>query len=293
MNVIYRRINEQEVKDIKTASATFAQRFVAKRLELLPGGRGLSDLRGRFTDAADRADVDGRRRAAHRVRQRRQPDAGPHGGAAQGDRAAAGARVRARADHPAAVRGEPAARRGRGGGRRAARLVDRVAAAGRAPGRSCSADAVSHTGPARAGLHAGAGAAYRARVRPRACDPRFACVRQRDAQGGGRQRDGRRPAGEGPPRAGRRAGGAVDGAPRRRRPVRPQPAQPDRPSIRGSRSTASSRSRSTPRSAATRQPRTTALFKELQDALGAVPGVRTRVDGRTRDADRQRLVDRP
>jgi len=49
MNVIYRRINEQEVKEIKTSSSTFAQRFVAKRLELLPGGRGLSDLRSRFS----------------------------------------------------------------------------------------------------------------------------------------------------------------------------------------------------------------------------------------------------
>ena len=49
MNVIYRRINEQEVKEIKTSSSTFAQRFVTKRLELLPGARGLSDLRRRFS----------------------------------------------------------------------------------------------------------------------------------------------------------------------------------------------------------------------------------------------------
>jgi hypothetical protein len=49
MNVIYRQINEQEIKDIKTPSATFKQRFVSKRLELLPGGRGLSDLRAQFS----------------------------------------------------------------------------------------------------------------------------------------------------------------------------------------------------------------------------------------------------
>src|SRR3954465_9193613 len=49
MNVIYRRINEQEVKDIKSSSSTFAQRFVAKRLRLPPGARGLSDLRRRFS----------------------------------------------------------------------------------------------------------------------------------------------------------------------------------------------------------------------------------------------------
>ena len=49
MNVIYRQINEREIQDIKTPSATFKQRFVAKRLELLPGGRGLSDLRAEFS----------------------------------------------------------------------------------------------------------------------------------------------------------------------------------------------------------------------------------------------------
>src|SRR3954447_16031798 len=48
MNVIYRRINEQEVKDIKSSSATFAQRFVAKRLELLPGRPGLPNRRSEF-----------------------------------------------------------------------------------------------------------------------------------------------------------------------------------------------------------------------------------------------------
>jgi putative ABC transport system permease protein len=49
MNVIYRQINEREVQDIKTPSASFKQRFVSKRLDLLPGGRGLSDLRAQFS----------------------------------------------------------------------------------------------------------------------------------------------------------------------------------------------------------------------------------------------------
>jgi predicted permease len=49
MNVIYRQINEQEIKEIKTPSPAFAQRFVSKRLELLPGGRGLSRLRREFS----------------------------------------------------------------------------------------------------------------------------------------------------------------------------------------------------------------------------------------------------
>jgi putative ABC transport system permease protein len=49
MNVIYRQINEQEIEGITNTSASFRQRFVSKRLELLPGGRGLSDLRAQFS----------------------------------------------------------------------------------------------------------------------------------------------------------------------------------------------------------------------------------------------------
>ena len=49
MNVIYRQINEQEINDIRNPSASFRQRFVSKRLLLLPGGRGLSDLRQQFS----------------------------------------------------------------------------------------------------------------------------------------------------------------------------------------------------------------------------------------------------
>ena len=51
LNVIYRRINEQEVAAIANASESFRQRFVEKRLEVLPGGRGLSDLREQFSTA--------------------------------------------------------------------------------------------------------------------------------------------------------------------------------------------------------------------------------------------------
>ena len=49
MNVIYRQINEQEIKDIPNASETFRQRFVSKHLNVLPGRTGLSDLRREFS----------------------------------------------------------------------------------------------------------------------------------------------------------------------------------------------------------------------------------------------------
>lgn len=49
MDVIYRQINEAEIKDIPNASATFRQRFVEKRLVMLPGNRGVSDLRTQFS----------------------------------------------------------------------------------------------------------------------------------------------------------------------------------------------------------------------------------------------------
>jgi predicted permease len=49
MNVIYRQINEQEIKEITNASASFRQRFVSKHLDILPGSRGLSELRREFS----------------------------------------------------------------------------------------------------------------------------------------------------------------------------------------------------------------------------------------------------
>jgi predicted permease len=49
MNVMYRQINEQEIKDISSASESFRKRFVSKHLDLLPGHKGLSDLRREFS----------------------------------------------------------------------------------------------------------------------------------------------------------------------------------------------------------------------------------------------------
>jgi len=49
MNVIYRQINEQEIKDVPDVSESFRQRFIAKHLDVLPGHKGLSDLRRQFS----------------------------------------------------------------------------------------------------------------------------------------------------------------------------------------------------------------------------------------------------
>ena len=49
MNVLYRQINELELKEIPTASQSFRQRFLSKRLLVQPGQRGRSDLRTQFT----------------------------------------------------------------------------------------------------------------------------------------------------------------------------------------------------------------------------------------------------
>ncbi len=49
MNVIYRQINEQEIKDIPNASESFRKRFTSKHLDVLSGQRGLSDLRQEFS----------------------------------------------------------------------------------------------------------------------------------------------------------------------------------------------------------------------------------------------------
>jgi predicted permease len=49
MNVIYRQINEQELKDISTTSKTFRERFVSKHLFLRPGQKGRSDIRQQFS----------------------------------------------------------------------------------------------------------------------------------------------------------------------------------------------------------------------------------------------------
>ena len=49
MDVIYRQINEAEIAEIPNASASFRERFVSKKLQILPGHRGLSDLRNQFS----------------------------------------------------------------------------------------------------------------------------------------------------------------------------------------------------------------------------------------------------
>ena len=49
MNVIYRQINEQEIQAIPNPSPSFRQRFTTKHLDVLPGARGLSDLRTQFS----------------------------------------------------------------------------------------------------------------------------------------------------------------------------------------------------------------------------------------------------
>jgi predicted permease len=49
MNVIYRQINEQEIKDIPNASESFRKRFTSKHLDVLPGRKGVSDLRREFS----------------------------------------------------------------------------------------------------------------------------------------------------------------------------------------------------------------------------------------------------
>src|SRR5262249_60766316 len=49
MNVLYRQINEQELKEIANQSQTFRQRFTSKHLFLYPGQQGRSDLRKDFS----------------------------------------------------------------------------------------------------------------------------------------------------------------------------------------------------------------------------------------------------
>ena len=49
MNVLYRQINEEEIKTIPEASARFRDRFLTKHLFLRPGARGRSDLRDQFS----------------------------------------------------------------------------------------------------------------------------------------------------------------------------------------------------------------------------------------------------
>ncbi|HEX7485543.1 MAG TPA: ABC transporter permease, partial [Vicinamibacterales bacterium] len=49
MNVLFRQIREQEIKEIKTTSDRFRKRFVEARLLVDPGGRGFSQVRDQFS----------------------------------------------------------------------------------------------------------------------------------------------------------------------------------------------------------------------------------------------------
>jgi putative ABC transport system permease protein len=49
MNVVYRQINEQELREIASPSQSFRERFVSKHLFLRPGHKGPSDLRQQFS----------------------------------------------------------------------------------------------------------------------------------------------------------------------------------------------------------------------------------------------------
>jgi predicted permease len=51
LNVVYQQINQQEIAALANVSETFRTRFLEKHLEVLPGGRGLSDLRRQFSTA--------------------------------------------------------------------------------------------------------------------------------------------------------------------------------------------------------------------------------------------------
>ena len=113
--VIYKSQEEGERRTAKD------QRFVNKAspVHLLPAARGYSYTRNRLEKPLHRSDGGGRAGAADRLRQCREPDAGPRRGAAAGDRGAAGRRRESRtADRPTAD-GKRAAggdRRSRGAG---------------------------------------------------------------------------------------------------------------------------------------------------------------------------------
>ena len=49
LNVVYKPINEEEVKAIPNASETFRQRYVSKHLDVLTAGTGISDIRTQFS----------------------------------------------------------------------------------------------------------------------------------------------------------------------------------------------------------------------------------------------------
>jgi predicted permease len=49
LNVVYKQVNQRELAEMTDVSESFRTRFAAKHLEVLPGYRGLSDLRQQFS----------------------------------------------------------------------------------------------------------------------------------------------------------------------------------------------------------------------------------------------------
>ena len=142
MNVIYRQINEQELKDVAEPVAELPRALRQQAPVPAPGPEGALRSAPAVFDADPGADGHGRSRPADRVRERRQPAARARRRAPEGSGDSPRARREPRRDRAAAADRKPRAR-GRGRRRRAGvRVVDRRAAAEDAALRRRRADAV-------------------------------------------------------------------------------------------------------------------------------------------------------
>jgi MacB-like periplasmic core domain len=152
MNVVYRQINEQEIKDVPGGSESFRKRCAA-------GSEGALGPSQPVFDAAHRSDVNGRCRAADFLRQRGQPAPRTRHGATKGDSTPLSAGCESRPNCPTAVRRErsPRARRDHRWSRIG--VVDRSNADPSASGRSCRSDALSGSGSSSDDVCARGGAA--------------------------------------------------------------------------------------------------------------------------------------
>lgn len=223
-----------------------------------PGPRdrdGLSDggAGGRLPPPALGAAGLGGVRAAHRLRQHRQPAARPGGRALPGDGDPRGDRSGPRPSPPRGSHGEHGAR----GGRRAARAPGRVLGcrdADRVRPRGRSASGARPGGGAGARLRARAHRAERTGVRPGARLPHRRTAAARGTQGGRTQRIARRQPGPAPQRAGRERDRTGAGTPHRRRAPDPERDRAQRRSIPASIRVASSRGGSPFRRWLTRRP---------------------------------------
>ena len=106
LNVVYKQVNEQEIQALTDVSDAFRQRFVTKHLEVLTPAAA-SPTCGTVLDAARRAHVHGRGRAADCLRQRRQPAARPLDVAAERNCRSPCARRRSWPDRPATPHRKP------------------------------------------------------------------------------------------------------------------------------------------------------------------------------------------